>query len=72
MERLAKRLSVYPGTVAVAEPTSMTWLPLALALNDVGCSLAPRCYSSHASTRSHGSACVSASTAKMCETSWMK
>jgi transposase len=40
MERLAKRLSVYPGTVAVAEPTSMTWLPLALALNDAGCSLA--------------------------------
>jgi transposase len=40
MERLAKRLSVYPGAVAVAEPTSMTWLPLALALGQAGCSFA--------------------------------
>ncbi len=31
MERLSKKLSAYPGALAVAEPTSMTWLPLALA-----------------------------------------
>jgi hypothetical protein len=40
MERLAKKLSAYPGAVAVAEPTSMTWLPLALALDEAGCSFA--------------------------------
>ena len=40
MERLAKKLSPYPGAVAVAEPTSMTWLPLALALEQAGCSFA--------------------------------
>ena len=40
MERLSKKWAAYPGTVAVAEPTSMTWLPLALALSDAGCSLA--------------------------------
>ena len=40
MERLAKRLSAYPRAVAVAEPTSMTWLPLALALEQAGCSFA--------------------------------
>jgi transposase len=37
MERLAKKVSAYPGAVAVAEPTSMTWLPLALVLADAGC-----------------------------------
>jgi transposase len=40
MERLAKRLAPYPASVAVAEPTSMTWLPLALALRQAGGSLA--------------------------------
>jgi transposase len=40
MQRLTKKLSAYPGAVAVAEPTSMTWLPLALALEDAGCSFA--------------------------------
>jgi Transposase len=33
---LTRRLSAYPGVVAVAEPTSMTWLPLALALQAGG------------------------------------
>jgi hypothetical protein len=28
MERLTKRLVAWSGAVAVAEPTSMTWLPL--------------------------------------------
>ena len=33
---LSERLAAYPGVVAVAEPTSMTWLPLAAALNSSG------------------------------------
>lgn len=37
---LTKRLAAYPGVMAVAEPTSMTWLPLSIALSDAGCSLA--------------------------------
>jgi transposase len=37
---LTKRLGGYPGVMAVAEPTSMTWLPLSIALGDAGCSLA--------------------------------
>ena len=36
LRTLGQRLSGYPGVVAVAEPTSMTWLPLALALQDCG------------------------------------
>jgi hypothetical protein len=40
MATLSKRLAVYPGVVAVAEPTSMTWLPLAIALGDAGGRLA--------------------------------
>jgi transposase len=40
MAALSKRLTVYPGVVAVAEPTSMTWLPLAIALGDAGGRLA--------------------------------
>jgi transposase len=40
MTTLTKRLSVYPGVMAVAEPTSMTWLPLAVALEAAGCRLA--------------------------------
>jgi hypothetical protein len=40
MATLTKRLSIYPGVMAVAEPTSMTWLPLAVALDAAGCSLA--------------------------------
>ena len=37
---LTKRLGAYPGVMAVAEPTSMTWLPLSIALGDAGCRLA--------------------------------
>jgi transposase len=37
---LTKRLGGYRGVMAVAEPTSMTWLPLAVALGDAGGSLA--------------------------------
>jgi transposase len=40
MGRLTKRLSAYPAAVAVVEPTSMTWLPLALSLDAAGCSMA--------------------------------
>lgn len=40
MAALSRRLAVYPGVVAVAEPTSMTWLPLAIALGDAGGRLA--------------------------------
>lgn len=40
MATLSKRLAVYPGVMAVAEPTSMTWLPLAIALGEAGGSLA--------------------------------
>src|SRR5271166_1918456 len=36
MEGLTKRLAKWPGAMAVAEPTSMTWLPLAIALGDAG------------------------------------
>lgn len=39
MERLSKRLAVYAGAVAVAEPTSMTWLPLAVAAQKAGVDL---------------------------------
>ena len=39
MERLTKRLVAWPGAVAVAEPTSMTWLPLSIALGDAGVEL---------------------------------
>lgn len=37
---LTKRLGDYPGVMAVAEPTSMTWLPISIALGEAGCSLA--------------------------------
>jgi len=40
LSTLTKRLAAYPGVMAVAEPTSMTWLPLAVALGDAGGSLA--------------------------------
>ncbi len=40
LDRLTKRLAPYPGIVAVAEPTSMTWLPLAIALQRAGAALA--------------------------------
>jgi transposase len=40
LRTLGQRLLVHPGVVAVAEPTSMTWLPLALALSDAGGALA--------------------------------
>ena len=37
---MSRRLARYPGVVAVAEPTSMTWLPLALSLSSGGGRLA--------------------------------
>ena len=37
---LSQRLAKYPGVVAVAEPTSMAWLPLALSLEAGGGRLA--------------------------------
>jgi transposase len=37
---VSKRLSGHPGVLAAAEPTSMTWLPLAAALADAGGQLA--------------------------------
>jgi len=40
MDALTKRLAQWPGSMAVAEPTSMTWLPLAIALGDAGVDLA--------------------------------
>jgi transposase len=40
MDALAKRLSGWRGAVAVAEPTSMTWLPLSIALDAAGVELA--------------------------------
>ena len=40
LSQLSRRLARYPGVVAVAEPTSMTWLPLALSLSDRGGRLA--------------------------------
>jgi hypothetical protein len=40
METLTKRLSQWPGVMAVAEPTSMTWLPLSVALRNAGGDLA--------------------------------
>jgi transposase len=39
MERLTKRLVSRPGAMAVAEPTSMTWLPLSIALGNAGVEL---------------------------------
>ena len=40
LRTLTKRLAPYPGVLAVAEPTSMTWLGLAVALQDAGSDLA--------------------------------
>jgi transposase len=40
MDLLSKRLAPYAPVMAVAEPTSMTWLPLSIALGRAGCSLA--------------------------------
>ncbi len=40
LDALAKRLSTWPGAIAVAEPTSMTWLPLAVTLGQAGVDLA--------------------------------
>ena len=39
LRRLGRRLEPYPGVVAVAEPTSMTWLALSVALRDAGVDL---------------------------------
>jgi hypothetical protein len=36
---LTDRLAETPGVMAVAEPTSMTWLGLSVALRDAGCDL---------------------------------
>jgi transposase len=40
LSQLTRRLARYPGVVAVAEPTSMTWLSLALSLDAGGGRLA--------------------------------
>ncbi len=40
MDSLTKRLAKWPGTLAMAERTSMTWLPLAVALRASGVELA--------------------------------
>jgi len=40
LDALAKRLSPWPGAMEVAEPTSMTWLPLAVTLEKAGVELA--------------------------------
>ena len=40
METLTKRLSQWPGVMAVGEPTAMTWLPLSVALRNAGGDLA--------------------------------
>jgi transposase len=40
MDVLSKRLALHGPVMAVAEPTSMTWLPLSIALGRAGCSLA--------------------------------
>lgn len=39
LSRLGERLSAFPGVMAVAEPTSMTWLGLHVALTRAGCDL---------------------------------
>jgi Transposase len=39
LSRLGERLCSFPGVVAVAEPTSMTWLGLHVALQRAGCDL---------------------------------
>ncbi len=40
LDALAKRVATWPGALAVAEPTSMTWLPLAVTLEQAGVELA--------------------------------
>ena len=40
MDTLSKRLAPFAPVMAVAEPTSMTWLALSIALQRSGCSLA--------------------------------
>jgi transposase len=40
LARLTERLAEYPGVVAVAEPTSMSWLGLAAAVDEAGGTLA--------------------------------
>ena len=42
LRSLGNRLAEMPGVVAVAEPTSMTWLALSVALRDAGCDLSLR------------------------------
>ena len=37
LRSLSNRLAEMPDVVAVAEPTSMTWLALSVALRDAGC-----------------------------------
>lgn len=40
LDRLTERLSEHAGSVAVAEPTSMTWLSIGIATQRAGCELA--------------------------------
>jgi hypothetical protein len=39
LRSLSNRLAEMPGVIAVAEPTSMTWLGLSVALAEAGCDL---------------------------------
>jgi transposase len=39
LDRLSERLAEHPGSVVVCEPTSMTWLSLAIAAERAGCEL---------------------------------
>jgi hypothetical protein len=39
LRSLSNRLAEMPGVIAVAEPTSMTWLALSVALAEAGCGL---------------------------------
>jgi hypothetical protein len=40
LRTVTTRLAPYPGVLAVTEPTSMTWLRLAVALQDAGSEMA--------------------------------
>ena len=40
LDRLTDRLSEFPGSVVVCEPTSMTWLSIGVAVERAGCEMA--------------------------------
>jgi transposase len=39
LDRLTSRLSLFPGSVVVCEPTSMTWLSIGVAVERAGCEM---------------------------------